>query len=100
MLKLVPRGSLLVLAENARVHFRIRRARREVVEGVRRRADHVLADERCAFARAVLGMFQRALPLEHRPAVIVVLGELEKMRLKSICPSPGERKRPGRSTQP
>ena len=36
----------------------------------------MVADEARAFARAVLGVFERAFPLQHRPAGIVVLGEL------------------------
>ena len=35
-----------------------------------------MLDERRALGRAVLGMLQRALPFEHRPAVVVVLRQL------------------------
>ena len=50
----------------------------EVVERVLGDADDVALDERCALGRALLGMLERALPLEHRPAVVVVLGELRE----------------------
>ena len=50
----------------------------EIVERLLGHADDVLPDELGAFARAVLGVLQRAFPFEHRPAVIVVLGELAR----------------------
>src|SRR6185503_9479109 len=60
------------------MHLRIARARREIVERFRRRVNHVRTDERRAFARAILGVLQAALPLEHGPAVVTVLRELRK----------------------
>ena len=52
------------------------RAGGEIVEGVLGDADDMGGDEGRAFRRALLGMLQRALPFQHRPAVVVVFGEL------------------------
>src|SRR5262245_21488453 len=71
-------SSLLIQTENTRVHLRVRRARCEIVERLRRRSNHMRADERRAFARAVLGMLQAAFPLEHGPAVVTVLRKLRE----------------------
>ena len=46
------------------------------LEGVFRDADDVVGNERSSFGSAILGMLQRTLPLEHRPARIVVLRHL------------------------
>src|SRR5690606_30463603 len=51
---------------------------REVVERALRDADDVLAHELGAFARAVLGVFQAALPLDDGPAGEVVRRELRE----------------------
>src|SRR5271165_6665506 len=39
----------------------------EIVERLLGHPDHMMLDELGAFARAVLGMFEAALPFEHRP---------------------------------
>src|SRR5436309_8117195 len=53
----------------------VRPPAREIVEGVLGHPDDVALDERSTLGRPLLGMLERALPLEHRPAVVVVLGE-------------------------
>src|SRR5690606_34569463 len=68
--------------------------RGEVVELPVRRADHVRADERRPFPRAVLGMLQAALPLEHRPAFVTVLRELAEDRLEVDLAVAGRAKAP------
>src|SRR3954463_16236334 len=50
----------------------------EIVKGMFGDADDVPGDKRCALARALFGMLQRAFPLHHRPARIVVLRELRE----------------------
>ena len=50
----------------------------EIVEGLRRHFDDVFGDERRAFAGALFGALDAALPLQHRPAIVVVLGELRE----------------------
>src|SRR5450432_2560211 len=52
----------------------------EVVERLLGDADDVLLDERRALGGARFGVLQRALPLEHRPAVVVVLRHLREDR--------------------
>src|SRR6185312_8636507 len=42
--------------------------------------DDVLADEGCAFLRALLGVLDAALPFQHGPARVAVLGELAEDR--------------------
>jgi hypothetical protein len=54
----------------------------EVVEGSPGDADDVVADKGSAFARAVLGVFQTAFPLQHRPAVESDGGEPREDRLE------------------
>jgi len=53
-----------------------------VVEGLLRNADDVPLDEFSALPRAILGMLQRELPFEHRPARTIVLCELREHALK------------------
>src|SRR3954466_12577750 len=66
--------------ERELVGLDVGRAAREVVEGVLGDADDVALDEGRALGRPLLGMLDRALPLEHRPAVVVVLRELREDR--------------------
>ena len=58
----------------------------EIVEGPLGHADDVVFNEASAFARAVFRMFQRAFPLQHRPAVEIILGELGKHRAEIDMP--------------
>ena len=57
------------------------------------------ADKFAAFARAGLRLLQAALPLQHRPAVKVVLGQLAENALEINLPIPGRAKAP-RPLQP
>src|SRR3546814_14826635 len=61
-------------------------ARREIVEGVRRHPDDVIADEGRALARALLGMLERAFPLEHRPTRIIIGRHLREDRTEIDLP--------------
>src|SRR5213593_3617871 len=54
----------------------------EIVERLVRHPDDVVGDELRPLAGAVFRMFEAALPFEHRPAGIVVLGELREDRLE------------------
>src|SRR6266545_3306073 len=58
----------------------------EIVERLVRHPDDVVGDELRPFAGAVLRVLDAALPLEHRPAGIVVLGELREDRLEVHLP--------------
>ena len=49
---------------------------REIIECTIGDPDDVVADERGALARTVLGMFEAAFPFQHGPARVVVLREL------------------------
>src|SRR3546814_18587855 len=60
--------------------------RREIVEGVRRHPDDVIADEGLALARALLGMLERAFPLEHRPNRIIIGRHLREDRTEIDMP--------------
>lgn len=51
---------------------------RKVVEGFAGDGDDVVADEGRAFAGTLFGVFETALPFEHGPAGVVVLGEFGK----------------------
>ena len=55
-------------------------ARREIIEGARRRPDDVVIDERCAFRRTLLAVLDAALPFEDRPTVEAMLRELREDR--------------------
>src|SRR5438270_10546645 len=48
----------------------------KIVERLAGRGDDVVGDERGAFGGALLGVLQRAFPLQHGPAVEIVLREL------------------------
>src|SRR5213593_1224850 len=54
----------------------------EIVERLVRHPDDVVGNELRPFAGAVLRMLDAALPLEHRPAGIIVLRELREDRLE------------------
>src|SRR5690606_21921180 len=86
--------SFIVEPQHETIHRRIDAGRGEVVELPVRRADHVRADERRPFPRAVLGMLQAALPLEHRPAFVTVLRELAEYRLEVDLAVAGRAKAP------
>src|SRR5947208_13118893 len=58
----------------------------EIIEGTLGHADDVIAHERRAFPRAILGMLDRALPLHDGPAGIVVLCQLREDRLEVNLP--------------
>src|SRR5581483_7265615 len=49
-------------------------------------ADDMVPDELGALARTVLGMLQRALPFEHRPAVVIILRQLREHRTEIDLP--------------
>src|SRR6187399_336166 len=51
---------------------------REIVERLFSDANDVLLDEGRAFARAIFGMLERALPFEHGPAFEIVGGHLRE----------------------
>src|SRR5204863_226696 len=65
-------------AEHAAVRGLVGAGAREIVERLLGHPDDVLGDELRPFAGAILGMLEAALPLEHRPAGIVVLRELRE----------------------
>src|SRR5882757_7347365 len=65
-------------AEHAAVGGLVGAGPSEVVEGARRRLDDVPLDEGSAFGRALFAALDAALPLEHRPAGVVVLRQLRE----------------------
>src|SRR4051794_41917935 len=70
--------SLLSQAEHLAVRQFVGARPGEIVEGALGNADDVVFDELSAFARAVLGVLERAFPLQHCPAVEIMgcqLGE-------------------------
>src|SRR5256884_1443849 len=69
-------------AEHAAVGSHVGASTGEVVERFFGDADDVVGDELRPFASAVLGVLETALPLQHRPAGIIVLGELGEDRLE------------------
>src|SRR5438094_3181371 len=69
-------------AEHAAVRRHVGTGTGEIVECLFRDADDVVGDELRSFAGAVLGVLETALPLQHRPAGIIVLGELREDRLE------------------
>ena len=60
-------------SKHATVFLLIRSSTGEVVEGTVGHVDDVVADEDCPFSRAGSWVLQATLPLQHRPAGIVVL---------------------------
>lgn len=72
----------------------------EIVKGLFRDADDMCLDELGAFARAIFRVFQRAFPLTTAQPSKSLAAIFEKIAPKSTCPSPSERKRPARFTQP
>src|SRR3970282_565440 len=96
----IVRGSLIVgQPQYFLIDMRVGARRREIVELLGRSADHVRANERRAFARAVLWMFQAALPLEHGPAAVTVFRELAEEALEIDLPV-AERAEPSRPIDP
>src|SRR5437899_9115431 len=69
-------------AEHAAVRRYVGAGTGEIVERLFGHADDVVGDELRPFASAVLGVLETALPLQHRPAGIIVLGELGEDRLE------------------
>src|SRR5438093_7331219 len=69
-------------AEHAAVRRHVAAGTGEIVECFFRDADDVVGDELRSFAGAVLGVLETAFPLQHRPAGIIVLGELREDRLE------------------
>src|SRR5947208_9148207 len=69
-------------AEHAAVRRHVAAGTGEIVECLFRDADDVVGDELRSFAGAVLGVLETAFPLQHRPAGIIVLGELREDRLE------------------
>src|SRR5436309_9987497 len=69
-------------AEHAAVGSHVGAGTGEVVERFFGDADDVVGDELRPFASAVLGVLETAFPFEHRPARIVVLGELGEDRFE------------------
>src|SRR3989442_730581 len=63
-------------AEHAAVRRYVGAGTGEIVERLFGDADDVVGDELRSFASAILGVLEAAFPLQHRPAGIVVLGEL------------------------
>jgi hypothetical protein len=57
------------------------------------------ADKLAAFARAGLRVLQAALPLQHRPAVKIILGQLAENRFEIDLPVAQRTKRPARCCQ-
>jgi hypothetical protein len=53
------------------------------------------ADKLAAFARAGLAILQAALPLQHRPAVKIVLGQLAENAFEVDLPVAGRAEAPG-----
>src|SRR5215470_9258608 len=63
-------------AEHAPVRGLVGAGSREIVERALGDIDDVACDERRALASTLLRALDAALPLEHRPAVVVVLRQL------------------------
>src|SRR5215469_901613 len=66
----------LVHPEHAAVRCVISAGRSEVVKCFRSHLDDVVTDERSTLTRTLLRRFDRALPLQHRPAGKAVLRQL------------------------
>src|SRR6266571_578627 len=75
-------GTMSGDAEHPAIRGLVGAGAREIVERLLGHTDDVVGDELRAFAGAVLGVLDATLPLEHRPAGIVVLGELREDRLE------------------
>src|ERR1700722_4369433 len=71
-------ANLLSQTEHLAVRTIVGACAGKIVEGALSNADDVVLDELRAFARAILGVLERAFPLQHRPAVETIgrkLGE-------------------------
>src|SRR5258705_8144218 len=75
-------GTMSGDAEHPAIRRLVGPGAREIVERLLGHTDDVVGDELRPFAGAVLRMLDAALPLEHRPAGIVVLRELREDRLE------------------
>src|SRR5712672_1979853 len=75
-------GTMLSDAEHAAIRGLVGAGAGEIVERLLGHPDDVVGDELRTFAGAVLRMLDATLPLEHRPAGIVVLCELREDRLE------------------
>src|SRR5262249_1888810 len=75
-------GGSAVESEHATVGLLVRAGTGEIVEGRLCRFDDVIGDEGSAFARALLGALDTALPFEDGPAFEAVLSQLRKNRLE------------------
>src|SRR3954470_17054469 len=82
-------------AEHTAIRGEVAAGAGEIVERLFGHADDVVGDELRAFARAVFRMFDTALPLEHRPAGIIVLRELREDRLEVHLPVAERTEPPG-----
>src|SRR5690606_27128025 len=91
--------SFIVEPQHEAVHPSVDAGRGEIVERPIGRPDHVRADERGPFPRAVLRMLEAAFPLEHGPAVVAVLRELAEDRLE-IDLAVARRAKPARPVDP
>src|SRR5438552_9034028 len=69
-------------AEHAPIGGHVGAGTGEIVERLFRDPDDMIGDELRPFARAILGVLETAFPLQHRPAGIIVLGELREDRLE------------------
>src|SRR5467141_3574221 len=69
-------------AEHAAVGRHVGAGTGEIVERLLGDADDVVGDELRPFASAVLGVLETAFPFEHRPAGIIVLGQLGENSLE------------------
>src|SRR6184192_58001 len=69
-------------AEHAPIGGHVGAGTGEIVERLFRDPDDMIGDELRPFARAILGVLETAFPLQHRPAGIIVLGELGEDRLE------------------
>src|SRR5213083_2833213 len=69
-------------AEHAAIGGHVGAGAGEIVERLFRDADDVVGDELRPFAGAVLRVLEATLPLQHRPAGIIVLRQLREDRLE------------------
>ena len=67
----------------------------EIIKRPSGNGNNVAADKFAALTRAGIAILQAALPLQHRPAVVVVLGQLAEDALKVDLPVAGRAKASG-----
>src|ERR1700712_2692165 len=85
--------------ENLAIGGGVGTGRRKIVERLLGNVDDVALDERRALGCALLGRLDRALPLEHRPAVETVCTEFRK-DAGEIALAVAERAEPARPVHP